>query len=91
MVLDALFVAVFHGGLVGAAIATALSQCVGGVLPVLYFARKNDSLLRLGKTRFEGKTFAGICFNGLSELMTNVALSVVAIVYNSQLMLYIGL
>jgi len=91
MVLDALFVAVFHGGLVGAAIATALSQCVGGTLPLLYFARKNDSLLRLGKTRFEGKTFAGICFNGLSELMTNIALSVVAIVYNSQLMLYVGL
>lgn len=91
MILDGLLVAVFHGGLVGAAIATALSQCVGGTLPLLYFSRKNDSLLRLGKTRFEGKTFVGICFNGLSELMTNVALSVVAIVYNSQLMLYVGL
>ena len=91
MFLDALFVVGFHGGLVGAAIATALSQCIGGVLPLFYFFRKNDSLLRLGKTRFEGRVFAGICFNGLSELMTNIALSVVAIVYNAQLMRYVAL
>ena len=91
MVLDALFVMGFNGGLVGAAIATALSQCIGGVLPLLYFFRKNDSLLRLGKTRFEGKVFLGVCFNGMSELMTNIALSVVAIVYNAQLMRYVAL
>lgn len=88
MVLDALFVVGFNGGLVGAAIATALSQCIGGILPLFYFFRKNDSLLRLGKTRFEGRTFVGICVNGMSELMTNIALSVVAIVYNAQLMRY---
>ena len=91
MLLDALFVAVFDGGLVGAAIATALSQCIGGILPLIYFFRKNDSLLRLGKTRFEGRVFLGICFNGMSELMTNIALSVVAIVYNAQLMRYVAL
>lgn len=91
MLLDALFVAGFDGGLVGAAIATALSQCIGGILPLIYFFRKNDSLLRLGKTRFEGRVFLGICFNGMSELMTNIALSVVAIVYNAQLMRYVAL
>lgn len=91
MVLDALFVAGFRGGLVGAAIATALSQCVGGILPLFYFFRKNDSLLRLGKTRFEGKVFFGVCVNGMSELMTNIALSVVTILYNAQLMRYIGI
>jgi len=90
MVLDALFVMGFQGGLVGAAIATALSQCVGGVLPLFYFFRKNDSLLRLGKTRFDAKVFAGVCFNGLSELMTNISLSAVTILYNAQLMRYIG-
>ena len=91
MILDALFVAVFKGGLVGAAIATALSQCIGGVLPLLYFSRKNDSLLRLGKGPFQGKVFIGICINGMSELMTNIALSVVAILYNAQLLMYVGL
>lgn len=91
IVLDALFVVGFQAGLVGAAIATAISQCIGGLLPLAYFFRKNDSLLRLGKTRFEGKVFIGVCVNGLSELMTNVSLSVVTILYNAQLMRYIGI
>lgn len=91
IVLDALFVVGFQGGLVGAAIATALSQCIGGVLPLLYFFRKNDSLLQLGKTRFEGRVLLGVCINGASELMTNIALSVVSILFNAQLMRYIGI
>lgn len=91
MMMDALFVVGFNGGLAGAALATALSQCIGGLLPLTYFFRKNESLLRLGKTRFEGKVFLGVCINGMSELMTNIALSVVAILYNAQLMLYVGL
>ena len=91
VVFDALFVAVFKWGLAGAAIATALNQIMGGVMPLLYFFRKNDSLLRLGKTKFDGKVLAEVCGNGLSELMTNISLSVVTILYNAQLMSYIGI
>ncbi len=86
IIFDALFVAVFKWRLVGAALATALNQLLGGIVPIFYFARKNDSLLRLGKAKFEGKLFLKICGNGLSELMTNVSLSVIAILYNMQLM-----
>ncbi len=89
--LDALFVVGFQGGLIGAAIATALSQCIGGVLPLVYFFRKNDSLLQLGNTSFEGRVFWEVCLNGISELMTNISLSVVTILYNAQLMRYIGI
>ena len=88
---DALFVAVFEWGLLGAALATAFSQVLGGVLPVFYFSRKNDSLLRLGKTSFEGKTLVKVCVNGISELMTNISLSVVSILYNAQLMKIVGI
>ncbi len=87
---DALFVSVFKWGLFGAALATALNQLIGGVIPVVYFARKNDSLLRLGKTKFDGRVLAKVCINGLSELMTNISLSVVSIVYNAQLMGLVG-
>ncbi len=90
IILDALFVVGFEWGLVGAALATALSQCIGGILPLFYFFRKNDSLLRLGKTSFEGKIFFEVCFNGASELMTNISLSFVTILYNAQLMRYCG-
>lgn len=90
MALDALFVAVFRWGLEGAAAATALSQCVGGVIPLVYFARPNSSLLRLGRTRFDGKTLAKTCVNGSSELMSNISASVVSMLYNAQLLRYAG-
>ena len=90
MVLDALFVAVFRWGLEGAAAATALSQCVGGIVPLVYFARPNSSLLRLGRTRFDGKTLTKTCVNGSSELMSNISASVVSMLYNAQLLRYAG-
>ncbi len=91
MVLDALLVAVFQFGLVGAAVATALSQVVGGVIPLIYFARKNnDSLLRLTKPKFDGEAFLRGCANGSSELMSNISMSLVGMLYNVQLMKYAG-
>ena len=90
MVLDALFVVLFRWGVVGAALATATSQVVGAVVPVAYFAGKNDSLLKLGKTKWCGKAIAKTITNGSSELLTNVSMSVVNILYNAQLLRYIG-
>lgn len=90
MVLDALFMAVFSWGLVGAAAATAVSQVLGGVIPVFYFARKNSSLLRLGKTKMDGKALVKTCTNGSSELMSNISISIVSMLYNIQLMKYAG-
>lgn len=90
MVLDALFMAVFHWGLAGAALATALSQTVGGLLPLLYFIRPNSSLLRLVKTRMDGKALLRACTNGSSELMSNISMSIVSILYNVQLLKYAG-
>ena len=90
MLLDALFVAVFCWGLEGAAAATAISQCVGGIVPLIYFASPNGSLLRLGKTQFDGKALAKTCINGSSELMSNIAMSVVSMLYNVQLLNYAG-
>ena len=90
MVLDALFMAVFRWGLVGAALATALSQFVGGVLGLVYFALPNKSLLRLTKTRFDGKSLLRACANGSSELMSNISMSIVSMLYNIQLLRYAG-
>lgn len=90
IVLDALFVAVFKWGLVGAAAATALSQTVGGTIPLIYFSRPNSSLLRLTKTEFDGRSLLRACTNGSSELMTNISMSLVSMLYNVQLMKYAG-
>ena len=85
MALDALFIAVFNWGIVGAAVATALAQAVGGIAPIVYFARKNSSILRFVKTKWYGKALLKTCFNGSSELLGNIAMSLVSIIYNLQL------
>ena len=90
IVLDALFVAVFHWGLVGAAVATATAQIIGAIIPLVYFIRPNDSLLRLGKFRFDGKALLRTCVNGSSELMSNLSMSLVSMLYNLQLIKYAG-
>lgn len=76
--------------LAGAAIATAMSQLVGGLLPLLFFARKNDSILQLGATKFDGSVIIKACTNGSSEFMSNIAASLVSMLYNMQLMKYAG-
>lgn len=90
ILLDALFIAVFRWGLAGAAIATAVSQMVGWIIPIIYFARHNSSLLSLTKPVFGVKTILKVCTNGSSELMTNLSNSVVGVLYNLQLMKIAG-
>ena len=90
MALDAIFIIVFKWGVSGAAIATGLSQCVGGIFPLIYFSRDNSSLLRLTKTKLEIKPILNACGNGSSELMSNISSSVVSMIYNFQLMKYVG-
>ena len=91
MVLDALFIAVFKWGLVGAALASGLSQCIGGILPLIYFlSSKNDTPLKFVKTKMEGKVLLKACVNGASELMTTVSSSLVSMLYNFQLMRLAG-
>lgn len=76
--------------LAGAAVATALSQVVGGVLPLVYFGRKNSSILRLGRTTFDGSSILKACINGSSEFMSNISMSLVGMLYNIQLLAYAG-
>ena len=90
MILDALFMAVFGWGLVGAALATGLSQVVGGVLPIIYFARENTSVYRLRAPYFNASAMGKMLTNGSSELMSQVSMSLVGILYNIQLMKYAG-
>lgn len=91
MILDALFVWIFELGVAGAAIATIISQALGGIIPILYFtSSKNNSLLRLGKGKFNGLVLLKTCTNGSSEFLSNVSGSIVSIFYNHQLLKIAG-
>lgn len=88
IILDALLVAAFQWGIEGAAIATITSQFIGCIGPFIYFARKNSSLLRLTKFKFDGRATLQACINGSSELLSNVSMSLVGMLYNVQLLKY---
>lgn len=90
MVLDALLTAVIPCGVTGAAVATAISQLLGGVIPLFYFSRENTSLMRLVKPEIDRKALLKACTNGSSELMSNVSMSLVSMLYNIQLLKYAG-
>lgn len=90
VVLDALFIAVFKFGIVGAAAATAISQFIGGIIPLLFFVFSKKSKLRLGKTHMDFSVIMKSCSNGASEFMTNISMSLVSMVYNWQLMRLLG-
>lgn len=90
MVLDALFVGVFRWGIAGAAIATGISQTVGGVVPLMYFLFSKSSPLRLRWTEFEVQPLLRSCANGSSELMSNISCSLIGMLYNAQLMRFLG-
>ncbi|PHP51769.1 MATE family efflux transporter [Actinomyces ruminis] len=90
MSLDLLFVGVLGWGVAGAAWATVTSELIGGFVPLAWFARPNPSLLRLGRPARDPAALARACVNGSSEMMAVVAISVVSIIYNLQLLKFIG-
>lgn len=90
VMLDYLFIAVFGWGLAGAAFATGIGQVAGGIFPLFYFARKNNSLLRLTRTKLELRIILRTFGNGSSEMVTNLSASVINILYNFQLMKLAG-
>lgn len=92
IVLDAVLVILLpqEYKLAGAAVATAVAQLIGGIVPLIYFGRKNSSILRLGGTKYDGRAILKACTNGSSEFMSNVAMSLVSMLYNMQLMNYAG-
>lgn len=90
IILDFLFIYVLKMGVFGAAFATGISQCVGGFIPFIFFIRKNKTQLRIVKPKFDKSSLIKSCINGSSEMMSNISMSIVAMMYNIQLMRLIG-
>ncbi len=90
IVLDFLFVGAFGWGLPGAALATNIGEFLGGLIPVLYFMRKRDTPLYFARPHLRWHVIGKACVNGSSEMVTNIAMSLVGILYNWQLLRYIG-
>jgi len=90
VILDFVLIGILRWGIIGAALATGISQLIGGMIPLLYFLRENTSELRLIRARINYRALGKTCFNGSSELMTNLSMSIVNMLYNLQLLKYAG-
>lgn len=90
MVLDFLLIYIFKMGVFGAALATGISQVIGVIIPIIYFATKKNHILQFVKTKFELKPILQSCINGSSEMLTNLSMSLVNMLFNAQLMKYAG-
>lgn len=90
IVLDAVFIVGLGWGIAGAAAATAASEFLGGGIPLIYFACRNKSTLRLGRPVMDARALGRACVNGSSELVSNISMSLVSMLYNWQLMAYVG-
>lgn len=90
MILDFLFIYVLKKGIFGAALATLISQTIGGIIPLVYFIHKNNTPLRIKKTKFNIKILIQTCINGSSEMLTNISMSLVNMLYNMELMKFAG-
>ena len=90
IILDFIFIYLFKFGIIGAGLATSISQFIGGVIPIAYFVRKNTTTLKLVKTKILIKPVISSCYNGLSEMVSNISYSIVNILFNLQIMRYIG-
>lgn len=90
MILDFLFMYILKMGVFGAALATGMSQLIGGIIPLMYFIFNKNGTLKLQKAKFEWKAIFQACVNGSSEMLTNLSMSLVNMLYNIQLMKYAG-
>ena len=91
VVLDAILVWALGLGVTGAAIATTAGCLVGGLFPLFYFSsRHNRGTLRIVPTRILWPYIGKACTNGLSEYVGSIAMNIVTMCYNLQLMRYLG-
>ena len=90
IIFDYLFIVVFGWGMVGAAVATGIGACLNGIVPLIYFSRDNSSKLHFTDCHFERKALLETCFNGLSEMVEDMAMSFIFVFYNMQLLRFMG-
>ena len=89
-IFDFVFMYALKWGVTGAAVATVIGECVGGVVPLVWFISKTGKKLYIAKPSFAPRTIGKVCTNGSSEFLTNISVSLVSMIYNFQLLKYVG-
>ena len=94
IIFDYLFIVVFQWEMVGAAVATGIGACINGVVPLYYFSHPNSSCLHFTSYKFDRQALRqallDTCSNGLSEMVDDMATSIIFVFYNIQLLRFMG-
>lgn len=90
IIFDALFIAVLKMGILGAALGTIIGYVIGGIGPLIYFIFKKDLPIRLCRTNIDFKDLFQAIYNGMSEFISNIAMNLVSVIYNAQLLKAFG-
>ena len=90
LLFDWLFVAVLKWGMVGAAAATGIGACLNGIIPLLYFAKPRSGPLHFVRGKAQIGPLLKACANGASEMVNDLATSLIFIFYNFQLLRLLG-
>ena len=90
IILDFLFIVVFKLGVAGAALGTISGYFVGAIIPFIHFIKNKNGLIEFKLTRFKARPILKSCFNGSSEFVNNISSSIVGIVFNIQLLKFMG-
>ena len=87
--LDYVFIAVFHMGISGAAIATGMGYSVTAVAGLFVFSRRK-SFLHFKKPAFRLKVLASAAANGCSEMATALVTGIITMMFNWTMLHYVG-
>ena len=88
-VLDYLFIVVFQLGVAGAALATGIGQCIPAVVGLIFFFA-NKQGLHFTKFSFYKRELLQACYNGSSEMVSQLSMAVVTVLFNIVLMRIAG-
>lgn len=89
MILDYLFMGPFNMGISGAALATGIGELIPAVIGLFYFLFTRHSLY-LTKPVVRFQVLKESCFNGSSEMVTNLSTAVVTYLFNITMLKFLG-
>ncbi len=87
IVLDPIFVSVFHQGAAGAAIATTIGNILASIYYIYYFEKKSK-IMSIRLKYFSMRVFKSVCLSGLPMALFSSLMSVSTIIMNLILVQY---
>ena len=89
IILDYVFIVTFNLGIKGAAIATGLGYAIPAIIGLSFFI-KNTNLLHFMKPSKNIKVILASCYNGSSEMVTQLSSGIVTFLFNVAMLKYVG-